>query len=567
MGLPGDAVLFVGPKNWEKIQTAGIDSGESRPLVVELGSGLNGPPLLDCLDNFPFAGSRDIFFFGPGSTRSHQSREPSPPSETPKLDRIEVPTACEICFCDDPLLGPLRGLSANWPISSETLQMMSFELLAACQPLITIRDQPWFVRSTSHGQTLFRWAAADLPDILEPVKPAHPEQDERLLSLLPLLMFLRHVFGKRTWQAPTYFANFTIDDPPVRERYGFFEPARHLASLGGVAQFTTVAFIPWYWNRSTPAAVEFFRNHSSQLSLCVHGCDHTGREFASLDRVALTGKCQLALQRTERFKERTGLTCEPVMVFPQNLFSKAAVAALRATRFLGGVSITLFAVDAEPDDIRIANLMEPAYTSIEDFPIFRRRYPWDPVLCALDLFFGRPLLIAEHQKDFRNGYGECRRFLEAMNSFRCPLSWVSLDQVARQVSLQREIGPGKIEVRFYSQHFVLENSSAQSLSYRLVRRCSRPEMISAVVVDGSPVAHAFEDGQVIVELDMPPGTSATVQLVENGLDANGAFQGSLSYRAQVWTRRILSELRDNHLWIWHFAEWVKRVRRRGGNSA
>lgn len=88
-------------------------------------------------------------------------------------------------------------------------------------------------------------------------------------------------------------------------------------------------------------------------------------------------------------------------------------------------------------------------------------------------------------------------------------------------------------------------------------------MIRAVVVNGSPVAHAFKDGQVIVELEIHPQTSVTIQLLENGLGANELFKGSLSYRVRVWARRILCELRDNNIWIWQFAQWLKRVRHRG----
>jgi hypothetical protein len=255
------------------------------------------------------------------------------------------------------------------------------------------------------------------------------------------------------------------------------------------------------------------------------------------------------------------------MVFPQGLFSKAAMGALRETNFLGAVNSTLFAIDAQVGDVRLADLMEPAYTSIEDFPIFLRRYPRDPVLCAVDVFLGRPLLVVEHQDYFRHGYGECRRFFKAINSLRCSLSWVPLDQIVRRACLQREIEPGRIEVRFYTNSFVLENTSAQRISYRLARRCNRPELIHDVVVNGSPVAHAFRDGQVTFELDMHPQTSANVQLVGNCLGANEVFKGSLSYRVRVWVRRRLCDLRDNHVWISLCARWITRARQRGSNSA
>jgi len=567
VGLPEDAVCFMRSENWNRVLTS-INSRDRRPLVIECGSGMDCPPLQAWLD-IPSCdgGDRDIFFFGPGFTDSYQNPELASLPETPRADRVKIPAPCEIRFSDDPLWGPLQGLRANWPLSHESLPPTSLELSGTCEPLITIKDQPWFLLSKNHQATVFVWAAADLPGILEPLKSDDEEQGEPLLRLLPLLVFLRHAFGKQTWQVPAYFGNFIIDDPPVRARYGFFEPARYLASLRDIAHATTVAFIPWYWNRSAAAAAELFRDHSSQLSLCVHGCDHTGGEFASLDRVTLTGKCRLALQRSQLLRERTGLSCQPVMVFPQGRFSRAAVAALHETNFLGAVNSTLFPVDAQVGDVRLADLMEPAYTSIEDFPIFLRRYPRDPVLCAVDLFLGRTLLVVEHQEYFRHGYGDCRRFFEAINNLKCTLSWLPLDQIVRRACLQREIEPGRFEVRFYSNNFVLENPSDKRLSYRLVRRCNRPTLIRSVVVDGSPISHAFGDGEVTFDLEMPSKTSASIQLVETDAGANVVFKGSLAYRVRVLVRRRICELRDNHLWIWLCARWVKRALRRGNNSA
>jgi hypothetical protein len=518
-----------------------------------------GYPPLQALRNIPSSdgGERLIFFFGSGSSDHFQSSAAC--SEPKKRDPVDAIPASEIRFSDHALWGPLQGLHASWPLSQETLSTMPIELSGAFQNLISIRNRPWFLRCCNDKSTLFILAAAHLPDILQPIKSGDQEQGEPLLRLLPLLVFLRSAFGERTWHAPACFGNFIIDDPPVRDRYGFFEPEQYLASLADVAHTTTVAFIPWYWNSSTATAAEFFRSNGSRLSLCVHGCDHTGGEFASFNRVTLTGKCRLALQRSQLFRKRTGLSCQPVMVFPQGRFSKAAVAALRETNFLGAVNSTLFTVDAQVGDVRLADLMEPAYTSLEDFPIFLRRYPHDPVLCAVDLFLGRPLLVVEHQDYFRHGYAGCRRFFEAINNLKCNLSWLPLDQIVRRACLQRQIEPGKFELRFYSNSFLLDNPSDMKLSYRLFRRCNRPSLIRSVVVDGRPISHALGDGEITFELEMPANSSASIQLVMKDVGANGVFKGSLSYRVRVWVRRKICELRDSHLWIWLCARWIKRA--------
>lgn len=560
-GLPQDAVRFVQFESWDQL-ASGVDYVDQKPLVVEIAAGTHAPSPQAWLENAQAgAARRDIFLFGPGFSGSCESR-----SDALKANRGDLPSLSEIRFSDDALWGPLQGMRANWPVFTESSTKPVLEPSVSWRPLITIADEPWFFRGMGDRTRQFVWAAAHLPDIAEAVKSTDEQQGGRLLGLLPLLVFLRHAFGKRIWHVPKCFANFIIDDPPVRDQYGFFSPARHVASLAGIPHATTIGFIPWNWNRSTPAAAKLFRSHSSELSLCIHGCDHTGGEFASLNQATLSAKCRLALQRAELLRQRTGLLCEPVMVFPQGLFSRAAVAALRENNFLAAVNSTLFPVDVRASEVRLADLIEPVFSSIEDFPIFLRRYPRDPVLGAVDLFLGRPLLVVEHHEYFRDGYAECRRFHEEINRFGSRPTWAPLDQIVRRACLQREIEPGKLDVRFYTDSFIVENSSAQRLSYRLARRCTRSDFIRGVIVNGMLVDHAFDEGQLVFSFELAPQTAAAVQVVQNGLQTNQVFKGSLPYRVRVWARRSLCNLRDNQALISKCALWIKRARNRPGHS-
>jgi hypothetical protein len=559
VGLPEDSVRFVQAENWSNVSASAQDR---RPAVVELTTGLGVPReqtllrILEC-----GVGPLDLFVFGAAASASSEKRE-----SHRLLSRASVgkhaPTVSPVQFSNDALWGPLQGLSAEWLLSPESVPRMSLEVFRLWHPLIRIAGSPWFLWKTATGTTVFLWNSGDLPDITESIAPEEEHQSHRLLQFLPLLAFFRHAFGKRIWHVPTPFANLIVDDPPVRDRYGSFSPTGHLASLADIPQATTVAFIPWNWNRSTETAAELFRAHCSQLSLCIHGCDHTKGEFAALNHDALAGKCQLALQRAELFRQRTELSCEPVMVFPQGLFSKAAVTALRDANFLAAVNSTLFPVDLGESNVCLADMVEPAFMRIEDFPIFLRRYPKDPTLCAVDLFLGRHLLLVEHQDYFRDGYKQCRRFLEAINSFRSRPTWAPLDQIVRRACLQREIEPGTFDVRFYANTFVLENSSEQRLSYRLRRRCTRIESVSGVLLNGSPLTHSFEDGHIVFAVELDAKASVTVRLVNNAHRANHIFNGSLPYHIKVWTRRNLCDLRDNHVWISRTARWLRSALQR-----
>src|SRR5262249_22713089 len=146
-----------------------------------------------------------------------------------------------------------------------------------------------------------------------------------------------------------------------------------------------------------------FSHHSSSLSLCVHGCDHTSNEFASIDQKVLSQKAGLAIERMKRHQERTGLSFEEVMVFPQGRFSREAGMALRATEYLAAVNSSCFPTYGEGELLRIADFLRPAVTRFYGFPIFQRWYASHSLIdFAFALFLGKPALICTHHADFRD---------------------------------------------------------------------------------------------------------------------------------------------------------------------
>ena len=71
---------------------------------------------------------------------------------------------------------------------------------------------------------------------------------------------------------------------------------------------TTIAFIPWNWQRTNRDTVAVFRQNSGKLSVCVHGCDHTGGEFAARSAELLDRKLKTARCRMQSLLNKTALT-------------------------------------------------------------------------------------------------------------------------------------------------------------------------------------------------------------------------------------------------------------------
>src|SRR4029079_8281891 len=119
-----------------------------------------------------------------------------------------------------------------------------------------------------------------------------------------------------------------------------------------------------------------FRHNPGRFSLSVHGCDHTHHEFGTDHPGRLAWKSSEAMNRRARHESRTGLSHDPVMVFPHGVFSETSMAVLKRSRFIGVVNSEVISADVRPRTITISDYWDTAVMAYGDFPIFTRRYPW-----------------------------------------------------------------------------------------------------------------------------------------------------------------------------------------------
>src|SRR3972149_7221119 len=93
-------------------------------------------------------------------------------------------------------------------------------------------------------------------------------------------MFLKNTFGEKCWHSVNDYANLTIDDPWIREPYGYLSYIGLLKQMQKVNFHTTIAFIPWNYDRSQEEVVKLFRQNPDKFSISIHGNDHNNREFS-----------------------------------------------------------------------------------------------------------------------------------------------------------------------------------------------------------------------------------------------------------------------------------------------
>jgi hypothetical protein len=73
-------------------------------------------------------------------------------------------------------------------------------------------------------------------------------------------------------QNEVIYANIIIDDPLLRENYGYLNYRKLLDLMDKHNFFSTIAFIPWNYKRTDKKIAALFKERPDRFSLCVHGC-------------------------------------------------------------------------------------------------------------------------------------------------------------------------------------------------------------------------------------------------------------------------------------------------------
>ena len=144
-------------------------------------------------------------------------------------------------------------------------------------------------------------------------------------------MFITAIFRDVMWRPQERGACVIIDDPLLKRRYGFCDFTRLRDDMRRHDFTTNIAFIPWNWRRTTRSGGELFRRNPDVFSVSIHGCDHVKAEFGMSSTEAIDTAASLAQTRMRRHQDRTNIRHEPVMVFPQGVFSSICPGSSSAT--------------------------------------------------------------------------------------------------------------------------------------------------------------------------------------------------------------------------------------------
>jgi hypothetical protein len=405
-----------------------------------------------------------------------------------------------------------------------------------------------FLQIEYKGVPVFISTSKEVIDLEAGLTSQNFDVRDHLLSAVPLVLYIKWAFAQTCWSAPETNACLVIDDPVLKSTHGFVDFQELLILMKRHRFSTNVAFIPWNWRRSAPEVARLFRENPESYSVSVHGCDHTQAEFGGSDRRHLYWKTQQALERMNRHTSITGIRHDRVMVFPQGIFSEAAMSALKHTELIAAVNNDVICASPNRCAITISDVWDIAVMRYSNFPIFTRRYPWEGVEnFAFDALLGKPVIIIIHH-DYCSD--NCRRlvdFIDRLNALKCRLTWRSLGDVARRSCRQRELSPDSVDVEMYGTELRLENRSEQPKRFLIKRRECDPGAIREICDASGPIAWNSVNGHINFVIELSPGQSKMVGIRFHELAGNGGNGDSLRSRFKIMLRRYLCEARDNYI--------------------
>jgi hypothetical protein len=280
----------------------------------------------------------------------------------------------------------------------------------------------------------------------------------------------------------------------------------------------------------------------------VHGCAHTRAEFGSEYSEHLYAKIKQALERMGQHEAATGLAHDRVMVFPQGVFSEAAMRILKRTDFIAAVNNDTVSYDTNPRPITVADVWDTAIMAYDNFALFTRRYPSSGVEnFAFDSLLGKPVIIVIHHGFCRDHCIRLIEFMERLNALACPLIWRSLGELVKRSYRQRALSPDVTQVEMYGKELQIENLSDRTKQFLIQRRESNPSSINEVLAGGRRTAWNCSDDRIQFEVEVKAGENVTIRLRPHELDEIKERVENLNDKARTMLRRYLCEMRDNYV--------------------
>jgi len=407
---------------------------------------------------------------------------------------------------------------------------------------------PVFIETSLHQQPVFLLCKTRPAGTSAPGRDPYSVVDS-FAEIAPVMMFVKYSAGDRGWHAAHHYANFTIDDPWLREPYGHLSYEGLLKEMEKHNFHTTIAFIPWNYDRSQASVIALFRDHPERFSISIHGDNHDHQEFENREsggRHAAALKQGLA--RMDKFRLLTRIPYDPVFVFPHDIGPEEVLEKLKAYNYLATVNSTNVPSDRFTPLTPLFAL-RPVTTSFAAFPSILRYSAaiQDPIsTIAINEFLDDPLFFYSHHDFFAKGIDAFNGIADEVNSIEPATSWRGLGEIVTHLYLIKVRDDSTYDLLALSPKLEISNSSDRAAVYHVMKLEHNLENIKSVTIDGRPVPFQLQDGDLNTTVEVPPGGLRTLR-VEYSNDLHLSSIATSSGSSRVYFLRKSSDFRD--IWL------------------
>jgi hypothetical protein len=421
------------------------------------------------------------------------------------------------------------------------------------QEIMAVRNDhqvvPVFIEADLHEQKVFLLCKAHPAG--DSVEESPESIETAFAEIAPVMMFIRYSAGERSWHAVSHYANLIIDDPWLREPYGYLNYKGLLAEMERHNFHSTIAFIPWNYDRSEPEVVSLFRDHPDRFSICIHGDNHDHKEFTDYRSKPLavqTAALKQALGRMDRFQMLTGIPYDKVLVFPHSIAPEKTLVALKTYNYLATVNSSNVPMD-RPNPSLLPFALRPVTVEFANFASIRR-YPVEvpaPIsFIAMNEFLGNPLFFYCHHDFFASGIDAFDGVADQVNRLEPDTRWLSVGEIVRHLYLVRLRDDSGYDVLSFSSDFRLDNISGRDSIFYVRKQEAGRAAIRSVSVDGQDYPHRLQDGYLDLSIPISAGKARSVVIqYDNDLESAAIDISKNSVRAYLL--RMASDLRDIRL--------------------
>ena len=367
-------------------------------------------------------------------------------------------------------------------------------------------------------------------------------------EIAAVMIFTKYCAGNKAWHALQHYANLTIDDPWLREPYGHLAYKNLLEEMDRHNFHTTIAFVPWNYDRSEGPVVALFRDHPGRFSVCIHGDNHDHREFDDFGSKPLSlqiAAIKQSLARMHEFQALTGISYDNVFVFPHNIGSNSILEQLKTYNFIATVNSVNVPMDrTRPTSLLFA--LRPATLYFGDFPSISRASATMTNAAAfigINEFLDNPLFFYGHQDLFTSGIDAFDGVADQVNQRQPDTRWGGLGDIVKNLYVVRLRDDSNFDVLAFSSDIVLNNSSGRNALFHIQKQESASPPIASASVDNQPVPFELEDGYLSLSVAVPAGEARSVVIrYKNGLDLASISISKSSFRVSLL--RKVSDFRD-----------------------